>query len=1051
VRQINCYIPIKVCITGQLSDAQLDQLGQTLTCAITARMEQARHALGEHGYAPSGEAVASAREPVDHARLSNGRYGLPSYDTGGEAVRVPVIKSTPSIAEAGAETTPAKPVLRESLYYAFFFTGGNYGRNAEEYIRQFFPEHHRFQARSFEQMFSLLANDIRIRARHSRYPVVISEIVIVTHANAAGGMKIPLTNDRRGRIFDWREDLPDFQNEFRRGLYRRFKQDRREVVAALSDSTQIIVRGCQFGQSQEALDALRIFFGGQPVVYAPKGYQAYEPLPVGRLGSILRTQEEAFDFLVTQGYLPEDQRDIPVEEKKKYIRNVFGTEARIPAEFFIMSKAEHEELDRLIAQRLEFTSAAEPLVRRPFEEGDPGGAGVNIPRPGEYWGTSVLNYDPEFDALSIEAIEARARQLNNPYRPQNAAMLLRLRAAWDRKQLPERPKPYAISQEERDTPLADAVKLEREIFGDFLGVSDDAVRFPGPPPPDLFETETLPRRTVSAEERRATRDFRDVAVFEKIDSSGMPQSEETTVSRDGRVDSLPDGMRLWDFGVNSANLRPAFNAALQQVAQKALAEPAVRIRLEGHTSSSGTKRDNEQLSQTRADTVRQVLIHFGVVADRIQTVGLGASVPVAQERVRGRLVPENLARNRCVDVILVRPSGAPPPSTPGETQPSISVSTQSSATPAEVPWWLPPGSAFNYEFPEITLLKPRDVGPVQISMSLQFKVQISELYASPKTKIGFTWKKARADIEWKMRTIFGDLTPKVRVEPGKFSRISVGKDLTDWCSLEFAANSDLSKLGQARFKFHFDGSFQLDDWTFKGTIEGVVNMYFGPSIKWIAEKGLQTGVGQVIVRALARAGIFARGLFIVEEIGTVTILGAVGIGVAVGVAAVVIPIGALYLAGKATEEGWALAAGYSFAAGYASMFALLTEPQPIRGGVGDPTPVLLKAYSELLGRDWRRQLQEYREAYVQAMRDDEDQKARHLSGELYQAGRAAAFQGWHQFMSLYPWEEWKRFARATREEFGESMQQRIKRVDWFLHQQIRRDEAEIGIQITLVR
>lgn len=88
---IHCHIPIKVCITGRLSDAQLEQLEHALIRAVTARLTQARHALGEHGHAPINEIATTAREPFDQARLADGRYGLPAYDDGGQTVGVPVI------------------------------------------------------------------------------------------------------------------------------------------------------------------------------------------------------------------------------------------------------------------------------------------------------------------------------------------------------------------------------------------------------------------------------------------------------------------------------------------------------------------------------------------------------------------------------------------------------------------------------------------------------------------------------------------------------------------------------------------------------------------------------------------------------------------------------------------------------------------------------------------------------------------------------------------------------------------------------------------------
>jgi hypothetical protein len=88
--QVNCHIPIKVCIKGRLSDAQLAELGEALIRAIAARMEQARRTLGEHGHAPTHETAASTHERFNPTRLSNGSYGLPSYDAGGKTVQVTI-------------------------------------------------------------------------------------------------------------------------------------------------------------------------------------------------------------------------------------------------------------------------------------------------------------------------------------------------------------------------------------------------------------------------------------------------------------------------------------------------------------------------------------------------------------------------------------------------------------------------------------------------------------------------------------------------------------------------------------------------------------------------------------------------------------------------------------------------------------------------------------------------------------------------------------------------------------------------------------------------
>lgn len=67
----------------------------------------------------------------------------------------------------------------------------------------------------------------------------------------------------------------------------------------------------------------------------------------------------------------------------------------------------------------------------------------------------------------------------------------------------------------------------------------------------------------------------------------------------------------------------------------------------GHTDSDGDAEVNRQLSQERAEAVRQYLIQNGVDASRIKATGNGESEPVTEN-----LTPEGRAMNRRVEVRL---------------------------------------------------------------------------------------------------------------------------------------------------------------------------------------------------------------------------------------------------------------------------------------------------------------------------------------------------------------------------------------------------------------
>jgi OmpA-OmpF porin, OOP family len=78
-------------------------------------------------------------------------------------------------------------------------------------------------------------------------------------------------------------------------------------------------------------------------------------------------------------------------------------------------------------------------------------------------------------------------------------------------------------------------------------------------------------------------------------------------------------------------------------------QPGRTIRIEGYTDSSGTQDYNFDLSQRRADAVRDYLIDHGISANRIIARGYGEAEPVASnDTAAGR------RENRRVEVIVPR-------------------------------------------------------------------------------------------------------------------------------------------------------------------------------------------------------------------------------------------------------------------------------------------------------------------------------------------------------------------------------------------------------------
>jgi outer membrane protein OmpA-like peptidoglycan-associated protein len=78
--------------------------------------------------------------------------------------------------------------------------------------------------------------------------------------------------------------------------------------------------------------------------------------------------------------------------------------------------------------------------------------------------------------------------------------------------------------------------------------------------------------------------------------------------------------------------------------------PHIRLIVEGHTSSEGTREYNLDLSDRRAKAVAEYMVEKGIGADRIDTKGFGPDVPVADNKTEaGR------SKNRRIEFKIVQP------------------------------------------------------------------------------------------------------------------------------------------------------------------------------------------------------------------------------------------------------------------------------------------------------------------------------------------------------------------------------------------------------------
>jgi OOP family OmpA-OmpF porin len=103
-----------------------------------------------------------------------------------------------------------------------------------------------------------------------------------------------------------------------------------------------------------------------------------------------------------------------------------------------------------------------------------------------------------------------------------------------------------------------------------------------------------------------------------------------------------------NFAVGSARLLPRAGERLSVVLDAARRFPDLRLEVEGHTDSTGSRALNQPLSEQRAEAVKAWLVEHGIEAGRIETAGFADARPVGSNQT-----PQGRAANRRVEVRYV--------------------------------------------------------------------------------------------------------------------------------------------------------------------------------------------------------------------------------------------------------------------------------------------------------------------------------------------------------------------------------------------------------------
>jgi outer membrane protein OmpA-like peptidoglycan-associated protein len=136
-----------------------------------------------------------------------------------------------------------------------------------------------------------------------------------------------------------------------------------------------------------------------------------------------------------------------------------------------------------------------------------------------------------------------------------------------------------------------------------------------------------------------------------------PPAEPPAPGRDAQLRAL--GFRPTDegwelsitgrllFDTDADTLDPESQATAERLGRQLAQLEVTRVRVEGHTDSTGSHAYNQALSLRRARAVMRAMVVAGLRDADIQAIGLGKAAPVNDNRT-----PEQRQQNRRVAIVL---------------------------------------------------------------------------------------------------------------------------------------------------------------------------------------------------------------------------------------------------------------------------------------------------------------------------------------------------------------------------------------------------------------
>src|SRR5271163_4597425 len=324
-------------------------------------------------------------------------------------------------------------------------------------------------------------------------------------------------------------------------------------------------------------------------------------------------------------------RGIYSSSNTKIENAIFGIDRKTPLELFEARNAVRiariAQADKYAASSLaraeQQLQNAEDVYRRGSEKKSVEAAAREVVETAEEARVMAVKQKAELDAQAKVAAEKKAAE------EQAAAEIKRRQDADQARLQAEAAKAEAVRmKQEAEKAAADAARQKQEAEQATAAAVDQ-------------------QRAAEAEADKA-RQAASRAEAEKADLRAQLLNQlnsilQTRDSARGLIVNMSDVL----FDTGSYTLKPGAREKLAKISGILLAHPGLTLQIEGHTDSVGTDDFNQQLSERRADSVRDFLAENGVPASTITARGFGKTQPVAtNDTADGR------QRNRRVELVV---------------------------------------------------------------------------------------------------------------------------------------------------------------------------------------------------------------------------------------------------------------------------------------------------------------------------------------------------------------------------------------------------------------